>query len=117
MHDIKSLLFSLLSNLKEESNSHLQGTKRVFIKNNDTDTPLTQFAHGAMKKGEESGLHSHKTMDEYFYFIKGNGLFIIEAEIFDVVHSSFIRVPAGTLHNLKNENDEILEFVYFGIAL
>jgi len=117
MDEKKSPLFALLDQLKEENNSHSQGVKRVFVKNGDNASALTQFAYGRMRKGDESGFHSHATMDEYFYFIKGKGLFSIEEENVGTVPASFIRVAAGARHNLKNEDEEDLEFVYFGIAL
>jgi len=117
MHKIKPLLFALLEHLTEENNSHFQGAKRVFVKDEDTASSLTQFAYGLMRKGEESGFHSHKTMEEYFYFINGRGVFLIETESFGLRPTSFVRVPAGTLHNIRNEHEENLEFVYFGIAV
>lgn len=113
----KCLLYTLLKDLKTESNSHSQGFKSVFIKNEDTPSSLTQYAYGTISKGHASGFHSHQSMDEYFYFLKGRGFFYIENENFEIAPNSFVRIPANINHNLTNDNEEPLEFIYFGIAL
>jgi mannose-6-phosphate isomerase-like protein (cupin superfamily) len=110
------VIFSTLDNLKEELNAHKSGMKRVFIRNSDTDTALTQFAYGAMQVGESSGLHKHDTMDEYFFFFKGSGICVLGEEEIEINTSVFVHIPAGTLHNLIQTGNQILEFVYFGIA-
>lgn len=111
------MCFARLDELIVQANSHSQGLKRVFIKNEDTDSSLTQFAFGSMQEGESSGLHTHSSMDEYFYIIKGQGLFIVEENCYELVPSSFVRVSSGQCHELKCTGDDGLEFVYFGISI
>lgn len=106
---------ALLQQLEKEKNSHLQGIKQVFIQNSDTDSALTQLAYGCMLEGQESGLHFHETMDEYFFFLKGTAVYEIDGQAVNVSPSSFFRVPAGIPHNLIHTGKEPLEFVYFGI--
>ena len=110
------MYFARLEDLTAELNSHSQGLKKVFIRNEDTDSNLTQLAFGSMQEGESSGLHTHPTMDEYFYFLKGQGLFVIENDRYDLEPSSFVRVPSGHRHELKCTGVEGLEFVYFGVS-
>lgn len=76
-----------------------------------------QFAHGCMQPGQESGVHSHATMDEYFYFIKGDGVYTIDDQEYKVAAETFTRIGAGSKHNLKNNSTVPLEFVYFGVAV
>ena len=114
MNKIKS---ALLKDITSEPNVHLQGLKKVFIKNSDSENALTQFAYGCMEKLQQSGNHSHQTMDEYFYFLKGKGTYKVENDSVIVYPTTFIKIPAGTQHNLINSEDEPLEFIYFGIAL
>jgi mannose-6-phosphate isomerase-like protein (cupin superfamily) len=106
---------ALLTSLEEQLTSHSSGLKRVFI-NNNTETPLTQFAYGSLKKGDQTGVHVHKTMDEYFFIVSGEGVLECGAENFTLIPKTFLKIPAGTNHNLSNNNDRVLEFVYFGIA-
>lgn len=106
-----------LSAIEAVLNAHLSGVKRVFVNNDQTESALTQFAYGYMQPGESSGLHKHNTMDEYFYFIKGTGHYVLGDEEISVEPSMFVRVPATVLHNLSQTGNETLEFVYFGIAV
>jgi len=108
-------MVSLLKDIQGESTAHAQGEKFVFA--SVEKNALTQFAYGVLKKDEQSGSHRHLTMDEYFYFIKGIGTYEIDDSIVELVPTTFVKIPAGTFHNLINESDEPLEFVYFGVAL
>src|SRR5205085_12601721 len=117
MADLTKTRFASLHDLKAESNSHQSGIKRVFVNREMTNSALTQFAHGTLTTGQESGFHSHATMDEYFYFIDGNGEYVISDNVVAATAETFIRIPAGSVHNLRNVGDTDLVFVYFGIAL
>ncbi|GAB3930821.1 cupin domain-containing protein [Mucilaginibacter myungsuensis] len=117
MNADQGLFHQLLAHIAAEPNAHARGMKQVFTKNSDTDSALTQFAYGVMSKGDRSGRHSHATMDEYFFFIKGKGIYHIADELIDLLPTTFVRIPAGTEHELINDHNEPLEFVYFGVAL
>jgi len=111
------LNFNTLNNIVDEINNHQSGVKRVFINNSQTNSALTQLAYGFMGPGELSGLHTHKTMDEYFFFIKGTGVCILDQKEIQITPSSFLRIPATTPHNLIQTGHQTLEFVYFGVAI
>lgn len=104
-----------LANIKAAVTAHNTGEKRVFLTKEDTPTNLTQFAYGSLAKGECSGMHEHPTMEEYFYFLKGRGVYTIYGHTHQLVPGVFVRIPAGVPHNLE-AGDEGLEFVYFGVA-
>ncbi|WP_139063730.1 cupin domain-containing protein [Flagellimonas eckloniae] len=110
-------LFEYLENMKGEPTAHLSGLKRVFIKNKNTDFKLTQFAHGMFAPGEICELHAHQTMDEFFYFIRGTGIYKVNGEEITLKPGTFLRIPAKSQHELINKGKSDLEFVYFGIAL
>ena len=110
-------ILALLNQLKPENNAHNSGIKRVFVNHHQVQSALTQFAHGTMQPGQESGFHAHATMDEYFYFIKGEGIYTINEQEYKAMPETFIRIGAGSKHNLKNNSTIPLEFVYFGVAL
>lgn len=106
-----------MADLEDELNAHLQGFKKVFVRNQDSKSDLTQFAYGFLSQNQESGSHIHQTMEEYFFFLKGNGQFEIDGQIYDINPLTFVKIPHGVSHNLLNANQQLLEFVYFGIAL
>ncbi|NQZ43234.1 MAG: cupin domain-containing protein [Flavobacteriaceae bacterium] len=87
------------------------------MNNADTDSQLTQFAHGCFAPGEVCERHAHETMDELFFFIKGNGVYKIDNEDVQLKPNTFLRIPAKSPHELINTGEVDLEFVYFGVAL
>ncbi|RZK38363.1 MAG: cupin domain-containing protein [Pedobacter sp.] len=107
---------SYLDNLEDELNAHLQGYKKVFVKNEDSPSAVTQFAYGSLSVNQQSGWHIHKTMEEYFFFLKGHALFEIGEKEYRIVPNTFVKIPSGVSHNLSNPNEEVVTFVYFGVA-
>lgn len=109
-------ILQLLDDITPVATAHDQGEKRVFLNNSDTNTALTQFAYGKFEPGETCSKHSHPTMEEIFYFLKGEGTYIIGDKEYELKPGTFLRIPAGVEHELKATGNEKLEFVYFGIA-
>lgn len=110
-------LFEYIENIKGEPTAHLSGLKKVFLNNESTNSSLTQFAHGVFEPGEVCSSHIHPTMIECFYFINGQGTYHVGSEIVKLKPGTFLRIPPNTPHELINDGEEDLEFVYFGIAL
>lgn len=110
-------IFTRLGDIVPVITAHGNSAKQVFITSTDTQTDLTQFAYGKMEPGIFTGLHSHATMEEVFYFIKGSGIFTINDIEYAVTPGSFVRVPAAAQHALLATGQNMLEFVYFGMAV
>lgn len=110
-------LFQSLNDIKPVSTAHQSGEKYVFLAQHETGTALTQFAFGKLMPGEEVETHLHPTMEECFYFISGEGEYMIDSILYNIKPASFVRIPANTLHSLKTAGSEPLTFVYFGIAI
>jgi len=96
--------------------AHGQGEKFVFLHKGESKTDLTQFAYGKFQPGEACEMHRHETMEEFFYFLHGEGEYIVGHEKIQVRPGIFLRIPAKTPHLLKATGMADLEFVYFGIA-
>ena len=111
-----SKIFSYLEDIKGEPTAHLSGLKKVFLGNMDTHSQITQFAYGEFRPGEICPSHKHDTMYECFYFIEGNGQYIVGEEVVDLKPGTFLSIPPLTVHELKNNSQETLKFVYFGVA-
>lgn len=110
-------IYQKLENIKGESTAHLSGLKRVFLSNDETQSKVTQFAYGLFSPGEKCLAHKHETMEEMFFFIKGSGQYLVGEEIISIEPGLFLRIPANTVHELHNNGNEALEFVYFGVAI
>ena len=113
---MQNKIFELLKNITATHTAHGMGKKFVFLNNTDTQTALTQFAYGCMAPGEGCEEHTHTTMDEFFFFLKGNGLYKVGDAEYELKPESFLRIPAGVPHSLLATGDGNLEFVYFGVA-
>ena len=105
-----------LLHLEPELTAHAQGVKQVFLRNGDTPTSITQVAYGHFSSADYCELHTHPTMEECFFFLKGTGIYIIGDQAIPLQHGVFIRIPAGVLHRLEATGSEPLEYVYFGVA-
>ena len=106
-----------LSDIKPVSTVHNLGEKFVFLKNEDTQSAITQFAFGKLLPGEDVESHLHPTMEECFYFLSGEGEYTVDNIPYIVKPETFLRIPANTLHSLKITSTVPLTFVYFGVAL
>lgn len=117
MPNNKEKLVAHIEELMFEKANHISGNKKVFLKKSDTSSNLTQFAYGIFTSGTKCEKHSHLTMEECFYFLSGEGIFIIEGTNEEVRSGSFVRVPVGKEHQIICSGTEDLEFIYFGIAV
>lgn len=105
-----------LNGLAGEVTAHLQGSKRVFLRNSDTPTALTQVAHGTFRSTDFCDLHSHATMEEVFFFLGGKGIYTVGEQQIPLENGVFVRIPAGVPHRLEALGEEPLQYIYFGIA-
>jgi mannose-6-phosphate isomerase-like protein (cupin superfamily) len=62
----------------------------------------------ALKPGEDIGMETHKTHDQFFRIEKGHGEVVIDGTTRKVKGGDAIIVPAGALHNLINRGDKPL---------
>lgn len=62
----------------------------------------------ALKPGEDIGMETHKTHDQFFRMEKGRGEVEINGTRHKVKGGSAIIVPAGATHNLTNTGDKPL---------
>jgi mannose-6-phosphate isomerase-like protein (cupin superfamily) len=62
----------------------------------------------ALKPGEDIGMETHKTHDQFFRFEKGHGEVVIDGTVHEVKGGCAIIVPAGAKHNLINTGDKPL---------
>lgn len=105
-----------LAQLDPELTAHAQGAKQVFLRNADTPTAITQVAYGTFTNADYCELHTHATMEECFFFLKGTGCYTVGDLQIDLQPGVFVRIPAGAVHRLEATGDQPLEYVYFGVA-
>ena len=96
--------------------THGSAQKKVFLKNNEIETMLTQFAYSRFNPGDLCEMHNHPTMEEYFFVYKGSGTYTIGEEILILREGDFLRIPAKIEHQVNADKGQSLELIYFGIA-
>jgi len=68
----------------------------------------------SLKPGEDIGLETHVSTDQFFRFEGGKGKCIIDGNEYEVTNGDAIVVPAGAKHNVKN-TDSVNELKMYTI--
>lgn len=104
-----------LSNTPVVPTSHNVGYKSVLLSKGETPSAVTQIAVSILKAGDRVEAHTHKTMDEHFFFIDGNGIISVGDLMTKCVTGLFVLVPAGDEHWIEARTD--MTFLTIGVAL
>lgn len=93
--------------------------KKVIVKHEDVapGSKLMMINLCKVPVGKTHKAHSHKTMEEIFYFTEGEGEIRIGEEIETVGPGDRIIVPATLEHQIKNTGNTELKYIGVGIAL
>jgi len=94
---------------------HVSGGKKLLLTNSECSCPVTQIAVAYFKAQEYVEKHSHPTMEEFFYCLKGCMEFSVEKQTYILRESEFLKIPKGNVHSLRALSDS--ELFYWGVAL
>ncbi len=62
-----------------------------------------EFSFQVFQPGTETGfLHTHKTHEELYFFLSGEGQFQVDGEIFPVNEGSVVRVASAGVRSVRN---------------
>lgn len=68
-----------------------------------------EFSFQSFAPGTETGfLHTHKTHEELYFFLRGKGEFQVDGKVFPVAEGSIVRVAPGGKRSVRNNGDEPL---------
>ncbi len=68
-----------------------------------------EFSFQTLVPGQDSGfLHTHKTHEELYFILRGEGQYQVDGEIFPVTEGSVVRVSPNGKRALKNTGTENL---------
>ncbi len=69
----------------------------------------SEFSFQTLVPGQDSGfLHTHKTHEELYFILKGEGLYQVDGDIFPVSEGTIIRVAPDGKRALKNTGKQNL---------
>ena len=75
------------------------------------DTTALSVKEELMPPGTEEVLHKHNKAQQFFYILKGCATFLIEDRVHTVKANEGIHLHPHTIHKIKNETEEDLEFL------
>ncbi|OGD84672.1 hypothetical protein A2165_02480 [Candidatus Curtissbacteria bacterium RBG_13_40_7] len=93
--------------------------KKVIVRHNEVNpkSKLMMVNVSKIPVGKVHKAHSHKTMEEIFYFTDGQGEIKIDDKVEKVVSGDRVIVPAKSIHQVKNTGNIDLRYICLGIAL
>ena len=112
---MKEVIYKNIKSIAAESTSHAIGSKRILLKGSECESMLTQAAIGSLLKGEFVENHSHPTMEEFYFFIKGKAKLTIDNIEYSCKKDTFIKIPKNSIHSLMAITS--IDFIYWGIAI
>ena len=71
-----------------------------------------EISYQTLVSGQDSGfLHTHKTHEELYIILKGNGTYQVDSEMIPVSEGSIVRVAPDGKRALKNTGNEPLTMI------
>ncbi len=67
-----------------------------------------EFSFQSLAPGQEGLLHTHKTHEELYFFLGGNGEFQVDDNVFPITEGSVVRVAPSAKRTLRNNSSEPL---------
>lgn len=92
------------TNIKQETKEN-ENFRKVIVTGKNAQVVLM-----CLKKGEEIGAEVHETIDQAFFFVKGEGQVLVNNESQRVEEHDMVYVNAGSKHNVINLGEEDLKF-------
>src|SRR5690606_38460388 len=74
------------------------------------DTPHLSVIEERMPPGTREKLHFHQVAQQFFRILKGSATFKVDGETRRVDAGSGYYILPGSLHQIRNDQDEDLEF-------
>lgn len=84
---------------------------KVFIGDSLSTTGAELSFQSIEPNGGVDFLHTHKTHEELYIFVKGKGEFQVDTVVFPVVEGSVVRVAPAGQRSVRNTSDEPLVMI------
>lgn len=72
---------------------------------------LGAFCKQALQARQTSDLHSHDSVEQLYYVLKGSGTMLIDGERRKVAEGDVVFLPPKTSHQLINESEDWIEYL------
>lgn len=95
--------------------SHGVGLKRVLLSGDETETAVTQIAVTRLVGGDMATVHRHESMEEYFFFLKGEAVVCVDGCELLCREGDFLQVECGLSHSVMAKSE--VEMLTMGVAV
>lgn len=100
--------FNELGNYVLELTTEIKIPGKVFC-GSALETTGSDFSFQLFQPGTETGfLHTHKTHEELYFFLSGNGEFQVDGEVFPISEGSVVRVAPEGKRSVRNNGEDPL---------
>ena len=97
----KAAIFRSVSAVPEERG--VCGFRRRLITDEDTDTANVTYL-----RIDDSKMHYHQTMTEFYYVIAGGGTITLDGEVSDITTGDLVMIPPGVRHTSDGEMEVLI---------
>lgn len=104
-----------LNDIQPIQTAHGVGEKFILLQNQCEKSGLTQVAIGVLEAGEIIETHLHSSMEEYFFFLEGTAIFIVDDVQIHCTQGTFVQINEKQKHQL--EANQHVKFIYWGLAI
>lgn len=111
---MKESIIRHLKDIEALATAHGFGKKQVLLSGGETDSSVTQIAVTSLNAGEIVESHVHKTMDEHYLILEGNGTMTIGQVQHKISAGTYLLIASGEQHALKADTN--IRMVTIGIA-
>ena len=84
----------------------------IYISKNGDNVPTVSLCSEELQAGSIIPTHKHIHEDEYFYFMSGTGIIIVDDKEFTFKPGTSGFVQRDTWHSIKNTSNEIVSFQF-----
>ncbi len=91
--------------------AHGEVPRKAYLKVGESRTCVQTINYAWLEEGGKIRLHKHDDCEEFFLFLKGEGLMKVNDAEFLVKKGDFVVVEKGEWHELRNEKKSRLVFL------
>lgn len=115
MLEAREVLFRHIADIVPVATSHGVGEKRVIATSLDVGNLVTQIACTRLKAGDKVETHVHPTMDEHFFFVKGECKVTVEGSSHVCSEGDYLFIPTAHSHSIEVVKESLM--ITIGLAI
>lgn len=108
MHNTEKVMWLHINDIPPFTTSHGVGEKRVLATGENVGAGVTQIARTVLNAGDRVEVHTHPTMVEHFFFLKGKCEVMVNDGLYPCMGGDYLFIPAGFCHTISVSEQTIM---------